>query len=299
MWAQYKSDFHKKYASDDEDAKRFGFFIENLKIMDQRNAAELAAGGSAIHGLNFLTDLSQEEFRAQYLKADVTKKTKSAPVAEIKVNTTATIVDWTGVLTTPVKDQGYCGSCWAFSATEQIESDAMRTLGVDYLLSPEQIVQCDKTSSGCRGGWTESAYTYVKNNGGLETESDYPYTSYLGRTGSCSSDTSLNVITVSGYTTLADETSMAAYVQSTGPLSVCLDASSWNSYTSGIMSVCGKSVDHCVQAVGVYPASTSGYWKVRNSWGTSWGESGFIRLSYGSNTCDITNDPTYATVLKA
>jgi C1A family cysteine protease len=89
---------------------------------------------------------------------------------------------------------------------------------------------------------------------------------------------------------------MASYVQSTGPLSVCLDASSWSSYTSGIMSSCGDSVDHCVQAVGVYPASTDGYWKVRNSWGTSWGESGYIRLAYGANTCDITNDPTYTVV---
>ena len=84
---------------------------------------------------------------------------------------------------------------------------------------------------------------------------------------------------------------MASYVSSTGPLSVCVDASTWNSYTGGVMRVCGNSVDHCVQAVGVDTAS--GYWKVRNSWGTSWGESGFIRLAYGANTCDITNDPTY------
>jgi len=91
---------------------------------------------------------------------------------------------------------------------------------------------------------------------------------------------------------------MASYVQKTGPLSVCLDASSWNSYTGGIMSVCGKSVDHCVQAVGVDASSSSPYWKVRNSWGTSWGESGFIRLAYGKNTCDITNDPTWVTVAK-
>jgi len=91
---------------------------------------------------------------------------------------------------------------------------------------------------------------------------------------------------------------MASYVQATGPLSVCVDASSWNSYTGGILSTCGKNVDHCVQAVGVYPASSGGYWKVRNSWGTSCGESGYIRLAYGKNTCDITNDPTYVSVSK-
>ena len=103
---------------------------------------------------------------------------------------------------------------------------------------------------------------------------------------------------VTGYSTIKGESSMASYMQSTGPLSVCLDASNWNSYTGGILSVCGKSVDHCVQAVGVN-AATGGYWKVRNSWGTTWGESGFIRLAYGANTCDITSDPTWVAVKSA
>jgi C1A family cysteine protease len=113
------------------------------------------------------------------------------------------LVDWSGKLTTPVKDQGYCGSCWAFSATEQIESDAIRTLGVTYLLSPEQITQCDKTSSGCNGGWSENAYNYVKSAGGLETEANYPYTSYNGKTGTCSAVSSKFVVTVTGYKTLS------------------------------------------------------------------------------------------------
>lgn len=85
---------------------------------------------------------------------------------------------------------------------------------------------------------------------------------------------------------------MASYVQKTGPLSICLDAETWNSYSSGIMTVCPvKPIDHCVQAVGV--DTGSGYWKVRNSWGTSWGEKGYIRIQYGKNLCGLTNDPTY------
>ncbi len=177
----------------------------------------------------------------------------------------------------------------------------MRTLNTTYILSPEQIVQCDKTSFGCNGGFTESAYKYVKNVGGLSQNADYPYTSYLGVTGTCSASSSKFVVTATSYSTIggastsAIETNMANYMLSTGPLSVCLDASSWNSYAGGIMSVCGQSVDHCVQAVGV-DTSANGYWKVRNSWGTSWGESGYIRLAYGQNTCDITNDPTYTAV---
>jgi len=163
------------------------------------------------------------------------------------------------------------------------------------VLSPEQIVQCDRTSLGCNGGWTESAYKYAQKTGGLELDASYPYTSYKGVTGSCAVDSKKFVVTVDSYTTVSGEAAMASYVQSTGPLSVCLDATTWNSYTGGIMSECGSSVDHCVQAVGV-DASANGYWKVRNSWGTSWGESGYIRLAYGANTCSITNDPTYATV---
>jgi len=299
LWESFKFEHSKKYESMDEEIKRFNYFLENLKMADLRNTAELKNGGSAVHGITKFSDLSQSEFESIYLKADVSMKSKDTPKITIDAAPTSSLVDWSGVYTTPVKDQGYCGSCWAFSAAEQIESDGMRVLGTSYVLSPEQITQCDTTSSGCNGGWTESAYRYVKNNGGIETETSYPYTSYYGVTGTCSSSTLKNVLTVSGYTTISGETSMAAYVQSTGPLSVCLDANLFNSYTGGILSVCGNSVDHCVQAVGVYPASTNGYWKVRNSWGTSWGESGYIRLSYGSNTCDITNDPTYATVKTA
>jgi C1A family cysteine protease len=178
----------------------------------------------------------------------------------------------------------------------------MRTKSTTLILSPEQIVQCDTKAFGCGGGWTESAYGYVKTAGGIETDEAYPYSSYQGVTGTCKVNTKSFVAGVTGFTTIAGsdattiEANMASYVQSTGPLSVCLDASSWNSYTGGIMTVCGNSVDHCVQAVGV-DASTGGYWKVRNSWGTSWGEDGYIQLAYGKNTCDITNDPTWTTVV--
>lgn len=297
LWDSFKKEHNKNYSTMEEESHRFSIFIENLKMGDRRNLLERKAGGSAQHGITRFSDLSQAEFESQYLTADPTQKTGGAKLDSTvrTVDATTGLVDWSGVLTTPVKDQGYCGSCWAFSATEQIESDSIRTLGVTYILSPEQITQCATGAYGCSGGWTESAYKYVHNAGGIVTDSVYPYTSYQGRTGTCSVDVNQAVIGVTTYYTVSGESNMAAYVQSTGPLSVCLDAESWNSYTGGIMSVCGQSVDHCVQAVGV-DASSGGYWKVRNSWGTSWGESGYIRLAYGKNTCNISNDPTYTTV---
>jgi C1A family cysteine protease len=298
LWETFKLKFKKSYSTMDEETRRFGHFLENLKAADHRNELEKRRGGSAVHGTTQFSDLSQVEFETTYLTADVSQRSTDKTVAEFTrpVETTG-LVDWSGKLTTPVKDQGYCGSCWAFSATEQIESDAIRTLGVTYLLSAEQITQCATAAYGCSGGWTEVAYNYVKKAGGMVTEANYPYTSYKGVTGTCKVDLSQAVIGVSSFYTLTSESAMASYVQSTGPLSVCVDANNWNSYTSGIMSVCGQSVDHCVQAVGVDVAG--GYWKVRNSWNTNWGEAGYIRLAYGANTCAITNDPTYATVFKA
>ncbi|GMI11569.1 hypothetical protein TrVE_jg8545 [Triparma verrucosa] len=291
---QYKVDYNRNY-DESEKAERLEIFVKNLAIIEERNEAERQAGGSAVHGINQFTDMHPEEFRNKFLSSDVSMKTSEDRVyaEDLPEFDATTEVDWTGVYTTPVKNQRQCGSCWAFSATEQIESDLMRLTGSTVILAPQQIVSCDKTSQGCNGGWTESAYAYVKNNGGLETEDDYPYTSWIGNSGTCKSDSSKAAATISGYTTVSGEDNMASYVQSTGPLSVCLDASTWNSYTGGVMKVCGNSVDHCVQAVGVLPDSSTGYWKVRNSWGTTWGESGFIRLEFGGNTCDITNDPTY------
>ena len=293
LWDSFKTEHKHNFADMGEETHRFHVFLENLKLADLRNDNELKKGGSASHGITKFSHLSQAEFEANYLTADVSLSSNSKNIYNVErpVDETASLVDWSGALTTAVKDQGYCGSCWAFSATEQIESDAIRQLGKTYVLSPEQITQCAKGAFGCGGGWTETAYTYVKNAGGLVEDSVYPYTSYQGVTGTCKVDTSLAKVGVKGYYTITGEDQMASYVQSTGPLSVCLDASQFNSYNGGIMSVCTQNVNHCVQAVGVDVAG--GYWKVRNSWGSSWGESGYIRLAYGKNTCAITNDPTW------
>lgn len=296
LWREYKQSFSKSYEGAEDD-NRLKLFLENLRIADQRNVEELRNGGSAVHGITRFSDISQSDFEAHYLKSDRSMKTDHASKMTGQTpNKEMALVDWSGKLTTPVKDQGYCGSCWAFSATEQIETDAIRTLGVSYILSPQQITSCDKTALGCSGGWTEHAYNYVTRAGGIEQNSDYPYSSYNGITGQCAADPSKFVLGVTSYTTVVGEPAMAAYVQQTGPLSVCLDASQFNSYTSGILSVCTQNTNHCVQASGVDVAG--GFWKVRNSWGTSWGESGYIRLAYGVNICAITEDPTWVTVFK-
>lgn len=291
----FKRDFGRKYHPSEE-AYRFKVFVKNLQLIDERNERELAFGGEAVHGITAFADLSQEEFARNFLGSVMPEEAaRNAQVSDIPPlpEGVKASKDWTGTLTTPVKNQGSCGSCWAFSATEQIESDTMRKFGTTYVLSPQQITSCDNTSYGCNGGWTEHAYDYVTNAGGLAQEKDYPYSA--PPTGQCKADPSKYVVTVNGYTTIRGESNMANYVTSTGPVSICVDASSWSTYTNGIMSVCGRQVNHCVQAVGV---DTSSAWKVRNSWGVTWGESGYIRLAYGQNTCNLTSDPTYVDVSK-
>jgi C1A family cysteine protease len=298
LFENFKAEHSKAYATMEEEAHRFEVFVQNLKTIDQRNAKET---GTAVHGITKFTDMTEKEFKTSYLNYKPSGADKNKTLARglkpLLAGESAS-QDWTGVYTTPVKDQGYCGSCWAFSATEQIESDYMRTAGDEVILSAQQITSCTPYvfGGGCNGGFTENAFDYA--NKGVETDANYPYTSgKAGVTGTCQADSSKFVVKTTGYTNVAsgakDESTMAAYVKATGPLSICVDASSWSSYTGGILSTCGTSVDHCVQAVGI--DTTQGYWKVRNSWGTSWGESGFIRLAYGDNTCEIASDANYAT----
>merc|ERR1712025_1166989 len=176
--------------------------------------------------------------------------------------------DWTGRYTTPVKDQGQCGSCWAFSAVEQVESDLMREHGTTIELSTQELVDCTGSGgrrNGCQGGVPSQAYGVIEQLGGLETESSYRYTA---RNGNCQFSRSRVAARVSNYQSVGrgSEYSMQNYVGSTGPLSVCVDANSWNSYRGGIMTSCGNSVDHCVQVVGYGTSGSTDYWKVRNSW---------------------------------
>jgi len=204
-------------------------------------------------------------------------------------------------VTTPIYNQGACGSCWAFSATETIESyfaldgNELTQLGV------EQIVDCDTggEDQGCNGGFPTGAYQYVESAGGIETLADYPYTAENGESGSCNFQSADVVADVSSYNSISGETGLyqQTSTSSGGPVSVCVDASSWQSYTGGVLTSCGDDVDHCVQLTGYANYGESGaYWIVRNSWGEDWGEQGFIWIEIGEDLCAIGD---YATIVAA
>merc|ERR1712217_248986 len=217
----------------------------------------------------------------------------------------ATSIDWNarGALT-PVKNQGQCGSCWAFSATEQLESAYFQAYGQLKELSPQQLTSCDTYDSGCGGGNPINAWAYVSGFGGQEGESSYPYTSGVtGQTGTCKSNAAdVEEDVGSSYSLISSspsqESNMLAQIQDS-PMSVVVDADLWQTYQGGVItsaSGCGTAVDHAVQATG-YNAEGN-YWIVRNSWGTTWGEDGFVWVEYGANVCAITYQSTIVTVEK-
>lgn len=253
-------------------------------------------GGEAVFGITKFMDLTKEEFKARYL----TYVPRNTSGVEYYTPTTPAVaaVDWRtkGVLTA-VKDQGQCGSCWAFSATQAIESYAMMSGKYSLVkLSPQQINSCDKTDGGCNGGNTETAYEYVKKVGGLETEATYPYTSGTsGITGTCKFNAADIKVAIAGYTSVTKGEANLKSALNDGPVSVCLAAGSFQTYRSGILKLCVPPVDHCVQAVGYDDSASTPYWIVRNSWGSSWGEAGFIRLEMGKDICHISDDVTFPT----
>ena len=186
-------------------------------------------------------------------------------------------VDWTTQgKVSPVKNQGQCGSCWAFSATGVLESFALIN-GNSVSLSEQQLVDCSRPqgNQGCNGGWPSSALNYVKANG-ITTQSAYPY---VARDQACK--TQGGSFKISGYISHSGCNGLGSGIES-HPVSVTVDATNWSPYRSGIFNNCKASINHAVLLVGI----SNGVWKIKNSWGTGWGESGFIRLA-PRNTCAI------------
>jgi len=200
------------------------------------------------------------------------------------------------------QEQGQCGSCWSFSAAGAIEG-AYQIAGNTLVdLSMEELVQCDTTDSGCNGGLMDNAFEWVSQHG-LTSLADYPYTSSAGTRGTCDSSAEGNpIVTVTSYHDVnsGDEDALLSAVAQQ-PVSIAIEAdqSVFQLYSSGVLdsTSCGTTLDHGVLLVGygTDESLSKDYWKVKNSWGTSWGESGYIRMVRGSNMCGIATQPSYPT----
>jgi C1A family cysteine protease len=304
MFNEFQQKYGKSYADANEFQHRFRIFTENMKKAEQLNKLNPRAK----FGITKFSDLSESEFATTYLMNFDTENYVRPPVKTDFTgkpnargcNPDPTNYDWNscGVIT-PVYNQGQCGSCWAFSATETIESYFALAGNQLTQLAMEQIVDCDTQGQdqGCNGGFPSGAYQYVESAGGIEPLSDYPYTAENGESGSCNFQSNEVVATVTGYSTIDGETGLYQQTSSSsgGPVSVCVDASSWQNYNGGVLTSCGSDVDHCVQLTGYANYGESGaYWIVRNSWGSDWGENGYIWIEIGQDLCSIGD---YATVV--
>jgi C1A family cysteine protease len=278
----------KSYSSIEEYTARFEIFKANYAKI------EGFTGKPQSHtvGITKFFDLTRQEFRNNYLNLKVSLldqiKAKSGTFVAKEGDTPAEF-DWRkeGAVG-PVKDQGRCGSCWAFSTVANLEGLYFNKNKKSIVLSEQSLVDCDKVDNGCNGGLMENSLSFVKDNG-IALAADYPY---KGKNQQCASYTP--AFRVNGFTFAAsqDENEIKTFLTQRGPLSIAVNAEPFQFYNGGILESDAQECDpqglnHGVAIVGYGSENGKEFWIVRNSWGTGWGENGYIRVALGKGVCGI------------
>ncbi|PIA34030.1 hypothetical protein AQUCO_03900140v1 [Aquilegia coerulea] len=314
LFQQWKEKHNKVYNNEEENKKRFENFRASLRFVTEKNLEKRLGSSKSSHvvGLNKFADMSNEEFKEKYM-SKIRKTRYNNKIIELKESgkvSTSTCdapatLDWRekGVVTA-IKDQGQCGACWAFSATGAIEGINAIVTGKLVSLSEQELVECDTNDSGCNGGLMDTAFAWIKSNGGLNTESGYPYTGYEGTCKNAKKQE--KVVSINGYEDISPQESALICAVVKQPISVAIVGSSYDFqlYSGGVFagdcSSDPNDVDHAVLVVGYGSKGDEQYWIAKNQWGTGWGMGGYMyikkntSLQYG--VCAMYSLASYPTI---
>uniref|UniRef100_A0A8C2GKT3 Cathepsin S-like n=1 Tax=Cyprinus carpio TaxID=7962 RepID=A0A8C2GKT3_CYPCA len=345
-WELWKKTHNKFYSSKVEELGRRELWERNIQLITLHNLEASMGLHSYDLGMNHMGDMTTEEILQSFATTRVPPNYKrqtmnfvgssGAPVPDS--------LDWRekGYVSS-VKMQGACGSCWAFSSVGALEGQLMKATGKLVDLSPQNLVDCSSSygNKGCNGGFMSSAFQYVIDNGGIDSESSYPYE---GKQGQCRYNPSQHAANCTKYyfVSQGDEEALKQALASVGPISVAIDATRpqfilyrsgensvsirWSTrsqmfvirvcfkwcvgllflyiskmlfshlYTAGVYNdpTCTKKVNHAVLAVGYGATAGQDFWLVKNSWGTGFGDGGYIRMARNQNNmCGIASYASY------
>jgi xylem cysteine proteinase len=286
-------DYKKQYPIE-EFFDRFSTFKANLELIETHNNG--SSGWKM--GLNEFADMTAAEVKKYLgLRPRANSYIRSVNTDTTPIKSVPNDIDWQqrGAVT-PVKNQAQCGSCWAFSTTGAMEGIVQIKTGQLFSLSEQQLVDCAGSAGnqGCNGGLMDDAFNWIVANGGLDSEGDYPY---YAQDMACQKKAS--VASISGYRDVqqGSEDALMNALQSQ-PVSIAIEAdqSSFQMYRSGVFNgPCGQQLDHGVLLVGSGTDGGQNYWRVKNSWGSGWGDQGYIRMVRGQNMCGLSNMASYPT----
>jgi C1A family cysteine protease len=284
---KWVTEYGKTYGTRAEFDFRAEQFKSTLAFIEEHNSK-----GEHTVGLNEFAAHTPQEWK-KMLGYNTSLRLETKEFTILDESNLADTVDWrTKGAVTAVKNQGQCGSCWAFSTTGSVEGAMFQKTGKLQSFSEQQLVDCDHVDQGCNGGLMDNAFKYIEKSP-LMLEDDYSYTA---KRGTCTYDSSKAVGEVKSFNDVSPSASQLKAAIAKGPVSVAIEAdqSAFQMYTGGVIkSGCGTRLDHGVLAVGYGTESGTDYVLVKNSWGPSWGDSGYVKMAF--DQCGVTHQPSYPT----